>query len=367
MTDNDRGLSLASRIASVVWFLLGVGFLLSLPPLIELYAWIPLAILALAAVLAVPVAAVTRFVLDRARRKSFLAHWLKASVALLLVLTTLAAAPLYYLAAIVQTDPLLAPQVVLTNGKKTILFQGMMHIGSDTFYKTAIYDLEHALNEGYVAYYEGVRPDPAGDVWFRDTLAGGGDLNAIYGSAGKACGLAFQGPYFQLLKTDIQDHPNRHVAADVTTLDLKTEYERMIAADPKFADAIRQAREADKKDAGIATEVAGFVRWAEDGTPGHRSIAGVLCRGVLTYALGDKHSRDKDDPMNRLILDYRNRQLVARIEADPRQKIYINYGAAHLPGLLAMLRQGDPNWKVVSEKWSRVVEPPEDLQGRPLN
>ena len=37
----------------------------------------------------------------------------------------------------------------------------MAHVGTESFYKTVIYDLQHAIADGYVIYYEGVKPDPA--------------------------------------------------------------------------------------------------------------------------------------------------------------------------------------------------------------
>ena len=81
----------------------------------------------------------------------------------------------------VQADPPLLPQATLTNGQKTVVFQGMIHVGMEGFYKSVVYDLEEALNEGYRLYYEGVQPSPGeGDAWFDEQLAGGSDLADNY-------------------------------------------------------------------------------------------------------------------------------------------------------------------------------------------
>lgn len=364
VNDDSGRLNLGQRIATVIWFLFGAGFLLALPVLLGLHPLVLPGVLALAALVAAPAAWLERLIFDRARRRSMLRAWIRCALALAFAFSILAAAPLYALAIVVDLDPLLAPQAVLSNGKKTVLFQGAVHVGSEPFYKAMIYDLEHALSDGYVIYYEGVRPDPAGDAFFRDVVAGGGSLNDEYKAMSKVCGLTFQGDYFQLLKPQILEHPDRHVAADVTTLQLKQEYERLAAADPAFAKKVQASVEEtrrDKKDAGAMTQ---FFAWAQDGDPRHQSLAGVTCRGAMTLLL--KAKGEKPAVLDPVILDFRNRQLAARIEAAPQDRIYVNYGAEHLKGLLAELRKADPHWKVRSVKWMRAMQAPETLRGETI-
>lgn len=49
----------------------------------------------------------------------------------------LRAFPVYYLANLVDTRPTTVPQVVLSDGNKTVVFQGMVHVGSEAFYNPA--------------------------------------------------------------------------------------------------------------------------------------------------------------------------------------------------------------------------------------
>lgn len=359
MTQAGGGLSVRQRIATVLWFLLAVGFLLALPVLFGFSVWIPVLLAGLAAALALLVAWAVPLIFKRPRW-GYGRRWLAAAAALLFGLSILAAAPIYYLAGLVAGRPLTVPQAVLSNGQKTIIFQGMTHVGSDLFYKSVVYDLQHALAEGYVAYYEGVIPDPAGEKWFSETLADGGDLNAEYQTLGAVCGLSFQGEYFKLLAGDIREHPDRHVAADVTTLQMKQEYERLVASDRSFAEKVEKAAK-DKEDKAESADVlAKFLKWSQDGDPKHQTLGGVACRGAMNIVLSRRAANDLDP----LLLDYRNRMLVERIVADPRPRIYVNYGSAHLPGVLGLLQKSDPKWKVVSVRWMRAIEAPEDLKGQ---
>lgn len=360
MTEERAKITLGQRISTIAWFLLGLGFLLALPVLLGFSPWSLPVVIGVAALLALPVAAVFHGLKRRTQSGTFMRRWLGSGLALLFVLSTLAATPIYYLSAVVAAKPLTVPQAVITNGQKTIIFQGMTHVGTEAFYKSVIYDLQHAIGDGYVIYYEGVRPDPAGEKWFSETLANGGDLSAEYSKLGEVCGLSFQGDYFKLLSSDMREHPERHVAADVSTLEMKQEYERMIASDKSFAERVEKAA-AEKRNKGEASDTfAKFLNWSQDGEASHRALGGIVCRGAMNLILARKAPSDMDP----LVLDYRNRMLVDRILSDQRPRIYVNYGSGHLPGILKLLQASDPRWKVVSIKWMRTIEAPEELKGQ---
>jgi hypothetical protein len=354
------GERLKLRLSAILWFLLLVGFLLGLPVLVEASPWIVVGVAVLALLLAFPIAWLVRRSFPGQLRQHWRTSYLKAGIATLFVLTALLAAPLYYLALQTALRPLTVPQATLSNGTKTVVFQGMVHVGSEGFYKSVIYDLEKALSEESVIYYEGVVGDPEGDAWFSETLAGGGDLSANYEMMGDACGLQFQLNYFQLLRQDMAAHPERHINADVSTADMMHEYQRLQASDPNFAQAVKAEQESKKT--GDATErgIGGIVDLLQGATRGQRSLVGTACRGWLTMILARHADPSALDPV---VLDFRNRKLAERISADTHQNIYMTYGAGHLPGLLADLQTTDPAWTIKSLKWMRAIDTPEDLSG----
>jgi len=349
----------ALRISAIVWFVLFCGFLLALPVLLDIGSIVPVTIAALALVLGLAIAAAIRLVFAGQRLQRWRTSYFKAVLATLFLVSIIFATPLYAAALLTSLHPVTVPQATLSNGTKTVIFQGMMHVGSEPFYKGVIYDLEKALSENYVVYYEGVRGDPAGDEWFSQTLAGGGDLSANYQMLSDVCGLKFQLDYFQLLTADMQARPDRHVNADVTTADMMRQYQRLVASDPDFAAQVAPAK-ADPDTAG-SDDLTAVIDWLTDGTPEQRKLAGYACRAFMTYALG----RESDpEPMDRVILDFRNKALADRIAADRNDAIYITYGAGHLPGLLKDLQVIDPAWKIQSVKWQRVITAPEELEGQ---
>lgn len=92
-----------------------------------------------------------------------------------------------------------------------------------------------------------------------------------------------------------------------------------------------------------------------------KGMSGWWCRDFIAIALDEDNIRDRD--LDKVVLDFRNRKLVERLLADPARKIHITYGAAHLPGVVALLREKDPDWKILSVKWVRGLATPENWEG----
>jgi len=358
------------RLGAVLWFVIGLGFLLILPIIIGWAAWAFIVVVVVAALLALPTAWLIGLFTSRDHRRAFSVRWLKGGLAWLFVLSILVAAPIYYLASVTEFRPAVVPQATLTNGKKTVVFQGMMHIGSENFYKSVIYDLEKALSEGYVIYYESVltaRPESK-EFFSKLTTAltgGGGNLAANYKAMAKTCGLKFQSDYFGLLEADKKVNPERHIIADVDAIDLKHEYERMMRSDGEFARAhandFKSKSQAKPVDAALMQNV---VNWLNSESKSRTSLVGVVCRGSMTLALTANEEKEPG-PFEPVILDFRNRALVKRIVEDAHDKIFITYGSRHLPGALDLLVKQDPAWNVASLKWIRTIEVPKrQLEGK---
>lgn len=353
------------RLEAIAWFVLVAAFVLGLPILLGWGSGLLIVLLLLAAVLAVASAWLFRCLSATAAGRSFASVWSRSVLGWTLTLGVLVAAPFYYLMIVTETRPATVPQVSLTNGSKRVVFQGMQHIGSERFYQAVIYDVEKALSEGYVSYYEGVQTStPESKAFFEklsQELVGGSDLSGTYRSIGEVCGMKLQLDYFGLLEADKAEHPKRHLVADVDALELKAEYERLKREDPAFAKAHAndfEPRPATNDNAFMLT----VVEWLKRGSASQKTLGGVTCRGLFT--LNQATASTTPGPMAPVILDFRNRALAQRIMQSPDDKIFITYGAAHLPGLVAELRKLDPKWAVGSVKWLRTIEAPEHIEGQ---
>lgn len=282
----------------------------------------------------------------------------------------LASLPVFYLAFWVQSGPTAVPLATLSNGQKTVVFQGMQHIGSEDFYKSVVFDLEQALADGYTLFYEGVTPvDGRPDLtdWFNQTLRGSKqDLSAGYKKMAEQCGLSFQLNYFDPIKADMAIHPSRHITADTNFLEMKTEYDRLLREDPAFAAGMAakaaKAKQATSDPGG--DPFALFLGIVEGATPEQKKLAGIVCRGVLGMAVSGALGEEKD-PSNRIIVDFRNRALARFVDESKSDKIYITYGAAHFPGFFAELQKRDPKFAIRAVKGVRPMTLPDEVNLTP--
>jgi len=272
--------------------------------------------------------------------------------------------PVFYLAFWVQSGPTAVPLATLSNGQKTVVFQGMQHIGSEDFYKSVVFDLEQALTDGYTLFYEGVMPvdgRPDLTTWFNETLRGSKqDLSAGYKQMAEQCGLSFQLNYFDPIKADMAIHPSRHITADANFLEMKTEYDRLMREGPGFAAAMAaKAAKAKKAQPGSGDPFGGALEYLAQATPEQKKLAGIVCRGVLAMAVSGALGEEKD-PASRVILDFRNKTLARFVADSQSDKIYITYGAAHFPGFFAELQKRDPAFTLRSVKGVRPMTLPDE-------
>ncbi|MCZ8376934.1 MAG: hypothetical protein O9342_16290 [Beijerinckiaceae bacterium] len=341
------------------WCLLLIAALLGLPVVSVLPGWMIAAILVAGLVLGlIPFTLwwlIRRNSPTYGARRSFLAFGLAG----MLAATGLAGFPIYYLAYWVDSGPSHLPLATLSNGKKTVVFQGMQHVGSEDFYKSVVFDLEKALADGYTLFYEGVQPVPdRPDLtdWFNKTLRGTDkDLSAGYRQLADACSMTFQLTYFEPLLADKAINPKRHVTADVTYLDMKNEYDRLLKDDPAFVEALRNAnarRSAAQEENDPFMAALSYVGQA---TPEQKALIGIACRGIMSKVMGGEGA---SDPAEKIILDFRNRELARFVDQSEATKIYITYGGKHFRGFVADLKRRDPAWEVQSISWGRAMSNP---------
>lgn len=345
-------------LCAIAWFILFCTFLLGSLVLTAWSQWLFWLFVAIALIIALPISWCVRRYSKSVKPK--LAHYIKTATLTLFILVSVLIFPFYILAYYSEAHPLIMPQAVLTNGKKTVTFQGMVHVGSENFYKSVIYDLEMALENGYRLYYEGITPStPEANAWFSKVIAGGGSLSSNYRDIASVCGVEFQLDYFQLMAQDMQRRPDRHATIDVTTEALQNEYTRLLKENPEFAKSIKES--ADDSDASddTAKRIITFIHNANEG---QKTIIGVLCRGFFSIRLQPSlNSPEANDP---LLVGFRNRHLAEQIIADKSEKIYITYGAGHLAGVITLLKEADPTWELKSLKWIRGMAAPEHLEGQ---
>jgi hypothetical protein len=352
--------SVRVRVHHIVWFVLAVLSLVSLPVVASWTRWslvlLPLAGMALSLPGVLLLKAVRRNQPEFSPRRTYL----RLSLAVTLSLISILGLTVYRMAYRAEANPLTVPLVTMVNGDRRVMIQGMVHVGSENFYKSVVNDLQVALDDGYDLFLEGVRPaDPEATEWFNETLGGGGSLSESYRSLSQACGVRFQLDYFSLLEQAAAWRSDRFVFADVTTRQMLDEWNRLNPDRPWTPD--RPMEPADETGGGTEGDpVEGLMQWVNTGDRWRGLVAGIVCRGILSNVLDGSTEPGLRD---RVILDFRNRHLVDRILSHGNDKVYVVFGAAHVPGVMRLLQERDHTWQVASVKWVHVLTVPRRLEG----
>ena len=348
-----------------VWFVLASMFLLAVPVTATLPLWVPAGLVLTAAVAAAGYALIRRWFSGRSPGVSAWRSFAVCFAGVFAVLSALVALPFYIAAYFALVAPAAMPLAKLSNGKKTVMFQGMQHIGSEQFYKSVVFDLQQALADGYTLFFEGVLPSPdvpGVDEWFAKSVMGvEGNWAELQNKLASACGIQYQGDFFKPMKAAVLAADVRHVRADVTIADMKAEYDRLVAADPSYANALSEENEEGGETAALESVLGLLVRVREKGTSQQAYLAETACFGVFSLAL--QMADDDTLPSQRIIGDYRDRHLANLIMQSSADKIYVTYGLAHFPGLVKALQVIDPAWTVDSLRWVRSMPVPGEPDG----
>ncbi len=358
-TSVSVGQKASIAFVSIAWFALALFALLGLAVVALLPWWMILALVAAGIVLGL-VFFVVRWLWKR-RDPAWNGRSSMAAFSAAGVLATIGfvAVPVFYLAYFVDSGPLSIPLAKLSNGKKTVVFQGMQHVGSEEFFKGVVFDLEKALADGYTLFYEGVQPvagKPELTTWFNETLRGEtADLSTTYKAFSQGCGLSFQLDYFATVQNSTATDPVRHVTADANYGQMKEEFDRLTVQDPGYPAAVQAEHAASKSASSGGDPMMQIVTFAAGATDGQKRLLGIACRGILAMSTSKPET---PSPTSKIILDFRNRVLARFVAESPADKIYITYGAAHLPGFTEELKKLDPSFELRSLVWGRAMSIP---------
>ncbi|MBP2291527.1 hypothetical protein [Azospirillum rugosum] len=240
--------------------------------------------------------------------------------------------------------PLQLSRLVVSDGKRQVEMQGMVHVAKPDFYREIAAHIAQRRREGWLVFYEEVRPDegssPAGvaDVLRR--------LGANWNPDSK------QHPYEMMagiIGNGLVLQDNRALLGppgpDVRNVDVTLS--QLLAALPPEepaggkgdADGTGDGGEEDAVDlAQVRQQFAALPGWAQ-----RRVQAGV--RIMLATTASGTMVRDMLPPA---LTTLREDKVVKAIRDEPGRNILILYGQVHIDHIRSMLAQADPNWRTIS-------------------
>ncbi len=212
-----------------------------------------------------------------------------------------------------------------TNGEKKIASVYIHHIGKKEYYDDVKYKIDSFLKEGFIVYFEAVRPGVFKDSLKKDT---------IYKKARKISGIDFasmkaNGGYIDTLNKTIFGKKIKYVA------------KHNLINQPKYLITIPDSIHFRNVDGNIPELVDACEK---------KFGLITLSQYDFETKLGEKYKAKKDKKMSNYFLEvYRNNLISESIISDPNKKILLIYGGKHFDGILENLIAADKNYKEVKK------------------
>jgi hypothetical protein len=253
-----------------------------------------------------------------------------------------------------EVVPAELPAYVVSNGEKTLTFRTMSHIATPRFYADVAHELADARKDGYVLFYEGVRPGTVENSRRFDELLGMRFSEELYDSMSELYGLVPQDT-----PTIASGFLPSDLNADVSIDDIVASFNRRSGIPPSFASGAETASSgavlalsgimADTEAEDLATQ---FRTYAKSLTPRELEIVRYVNRAVMSFVIkgrdvpGIVSSNFGNPELFSAILEDRDAVIAQAVIDSDAKKIYAMYGLLHFDGVFDLLQERDPRWKV---------------------
>ncbi|ATU05452.1 hypothetical protein BKN14_03290 [Candidatus Gracilibacteria bacterium HOT-871] len=245
-----------------------------------------------------------------------------------------------------EISPAYMPQYTLTNGDKTVVFQSMAHIGGKGFYNYVAEDLKKHKDEGYLHFFEGVRPGTKENMEEFNKALGMNFDKDIYTNMSKLYGVTFQ-DYNAIIGSQIIN-PTSDVNIDISVDDIMNEYKKLKTP---------ATTEGDILDYGETMK-----NLVDRLNQRELNLVTYINRAVLNLLLGNRDIMMKmgkigNDEIWQVIIGKRNEVVAnAIINGKTVKKYYVTYGLLHFDGIFELLKKNDPNWKITKTTYHKLIE-----------
>jgi len=241
-----------------------------------------------------------------------------------------------------EISPAPMPEFTLYNWEKTVKFQAMSHIWTETFYKTIVKNITKYKEEWWVYFYEWVKS--------------GTKENAE--KFNKAIWITFdQNLYKNFSKLYwVSNQDNRDFIWLVNDLDFNVDlnmdeimklYDKKIEAKTKWKKEFKSKIPLDANKTIIETLSKLNDR--------ELKVLVYINQAILNFIIGSEWTKNflKNNFTNTdlfdVILGKRNEVISNAIIKSKYKKIYITYWLLHFKWVFKLLKENNPNWRIYSE------------------
>jgi len=245
-------------------------------------------------------------------------------------------------------SPAQMPQYELTNWKQTIVFQAMSHIASDSFYEKVAKDIRDLKREWYVLYYEWVKPGTRENSDAFNTALGINFEPELYENFSKLYGVSAQNNNDFL---GIVNNLDYNIDIDIN--EIMSIY-REKTWDEQQETSFLQSGEVQDVNSLVIEQLSQL-------NEKQLSALRYVNQSILNFMIKQENLRNfivenvANQDLFSVILWARNEHIASEIQSRGDEKIVIIYGLMHFEGVLRLLQEQDPNWKIISTSYSQLI------------
>ncbi len=238
-----------------------------------------------------------------------------------------------------EISPAKMPFYTINNGKKTIKFQAMIHIGTENFYKSVQKNIKKSKENGYVLFFEGVKPWKEENMKKFDEALGVNFTPNLYKNFSRLYGLTFQDNSELLWLVN-----NYDFNIDLSIDEIIKLYEKL----PKEG-AKNIPSEIQDVDALVLEELSQL-------NEKQLQVLVYINQAIMNFIIkNDKLQAGVlaifwNSNLFEVILNKRNELLISEIQKSKYDKIFITYWLLHFKWIFDKLKEIDPNWKIINQE-----------------
>jgi len=241
-------------------------------------------------------------------------------------------------------SPAKMPQYTLSNWQKTIIFQWMSHIWSENFYNQIKQEISNVKKTWWVLFYEWVKQ------WSKEATkkfnqAIGINFNQdLYKNMSKLYWITYQeNNVFLWIQNNFDYNIDLSIDDIIKLYDKKTKNNQ-----------IQNSNNNNKEIIDINEQIINTINLLNDK---ELKILVYINKGLLNLIIknNDNFQTIMWDMWNKVLLDVilneRNKNLSDEIIKSNYNKIFITYWLLHFEWVYKLLKENDPNWKIINIKY----------------
>lgn len=235
-------------------------------------------------------------------------------------------------------SPANMPLHTVSNWKKTVIFQNMSHIWTHEFYEAVKKNIKKAKENDYVLYFEGVKPGTTEGVEKFNTAIWIQFWPELYPNLSKLYDVTFQDNLSLLWIVNDKDYN-----IDLSIDEIIEIYEEKKSLSPPS--------ERSQIDVPIDASQE-IINYLSDLNERELKILVFLNRWIINFMIKSDATQDFltwnfwNKELFDVILEWRNKILTDKIIHSEHNKIIVTYGLMHFDGVMEILQQDDPKWKI---------------------